>query len=60
VRQPSLDGPKSRKLGMDVYGFLMMYRIAEPGDLARQAKLAEDYGVHCVYVADNGRLSIFS
>jgi len=43
----------SKKLGMEVCGFLMMIANAEPKKIAEQAKLFESYGVDFITMADS-------
>ena len=44
---------KSRALGLDTVGFLMMAHMASPEKLATQALLMESYGANCIYITDS-------
>jgi 4-hydroxy-2-oxovalerate/4-hydroxy-2-oxohexanoate aldolase len=44
---------KSRSLGLDTVGFLMMAHMASPEKLVTQALLMESYGANCIYITDS-------
>ena len=44
---------KSRELGLDTVGFLMMAHMASPEKLVSQALLMQGYGANCIYVTDS-------
>ena len=43
----------ARNAGMDVACLLMLAHMTPPDNFARQAKLMESYGAHCIYVTDS-------
>jgi 4-hydroxy-2-oxovalerate/4-hydroxy-2-oxohexanoate aldolase len=43
----------SRELGVETVGFLMMAHMVPPEELARQAKIMEDFGAQIVYCTDS-------
>jgi 4-hydroxy-2-oxovalerate/4-hydroxy-2-oxohexanoate aldolase len=43
----------SRELGVETVGFLMMAHMVEPEELARQAKIMEDFGAQVLYCTDS-------
>ena len=44
---------RSRSLGLDTVGFLMMAHMSAPQDLVKQALLMESYGANCLYITDS-------
>ncbi len=43
----------ARAAGMDVACLLMLAHMTPPENFARQAKLMESYGAHCIYITDS-------
>jgi 4-hydroxy-2-oxovalerate/4-hydroxy-2-oxohexanoate aldolase len=44
---------RSRELGLDTVGFLMMAHMSSPESLTKQALLMESYGANCLYITDS-------
>jgi 4-hydroxy-2-oxovalerate/4-hydroxy-2-oxohexanoate aldolase len=44
---------RSRDLGLDTVGFLMMAHMSSPEALVKQALLMESYGANCLYITDS-------
>ena len=44
---------RSRELGLDTVGFLMMAHMISPGEVLEQALLMESYGANCIYCTDS-------
>ncbi|MFC6281688.1 MULTISPECIES: 4-hydroxy-2-oxovalerate aldolase [Polaromonas] len=44
---------RSRSLGLDTVGFLMMAHMSSPEALTKQALLMESYGANCLYITDS-------
>ncbi len=44
---------RSRELGLDTVGFLMMAHMSSPEALVKQALLMESYGANCLYITDS-------
>ena len=44
---------RSRELGLDTVGFLMMAHMISPEELLEQALLMESYGANCIYCTDS-------
>jgi 4-hydroxy-2-oxovalerate/4-hydroxy-2-oxohexanoate aldolase len=44
---------KSRELGLDTVGFLMMAHMVDEHKILEQAKLMESYGANCIYCTDS-------
>lgn len=44
---------KSRELGLDTVGFLMMAHMLDADALVEQAKIMEDFGANCIYITDS-------
>ncbi|MEY3018091.1 MAG: 4-hydroxy-2-oxovalerate aldolase [Pseudomonadota bacterium] len=44
---------RSRELGLDTVGFLMMAHMISPDEVLEQALLMESYGANCIYCTDS-------